>query len=130
MDQAHHAAAKSYIGILSLFDPRLSLPVTEAALDLWLDSTPLLSSPSPITSADDETIVLDRGFNHSTALQAIPQRLDADDRPCVPILGFTATFSRADGLALGRIFEKIVYHSDWLAMVDAGWCASSFIIGV
>ncbi|KAI0639485.1 P-loop containing nucleoside triphosphate hydrolase protein [Trametes polyzona] len=45
------------------------------------------------------------------------------DRPShrVPILGFSATFSRHDGLALGSVFERIVYHRDFLDMIKEQW---------
>ncbi|KAH9858111.1 P-loop containing nucleoside triphosphate hydrolase protein [Lenzites betulinus] len=39
----------------------------------------------------------------------------------VPILGFSATFSRHDGLALGTVFERIVYHRDFLDMIKEQW---------
>ncbi|KAI0735086.1 P-loop containing nucleoside triphosphate hydrolase protein [Earliella scabrosa] len=41
----------------------------------------------------------------------------------IPILGFSATFSRHDGLALGSVFEEIVYHRDFLEMIKEQWCA-------
>lgn len=41
----------------------------------------------------------------------------------VPIIGFTATFSRHDQLALSRVFEEIVYHQDVIDMLEAGWLA-------
>jgi len=44
------------------------------------------------------------------------------EAPCdVPIIGFSATFSRHDGLALGSVFEKIVYHRDVLEMIKEQW---------
>ena len=43
----------------------------------------------------------------------------------VPILGFSATFSRHDGLALGSVFEEIVYHRDFLEMIKEQWYAST-----
>ena len=43
----------------------------------------------------------------------------------VPILGFSATFSRHDGLALGSVFEEIVYHRDFLEMIKEQWCVFS-----
>ena len=51
----------------------------------------------------------------STALQ--------DERPPseVPIIGFSATFSRHDGLALGSVFDRIVYHQDFLEMIKEQW---------
>jgi ATP-dependent helicase IRC3 len=41
----------------------------------------------------------------------------------VPIIGFTATFSRHDALALSQVFEEIVYHQDVIDMLEAGWLA-------
>ncbi|KAJ3551023.1 hypothetical protein NMY22_g50 [Coprinellus aureogranulatus] len=43
-----------------------------------------------------------------------------DPQP-LPIIGFSATFSRHDGLALGSVFERIVYHRDVLQMIDEDW---------
>lgn len=49
----------------------------------------------------------------------------SQDRPEVqhniPIFGFSATFSRHDGLALGSVFERIVYHRDFLEMIKEQW---------
>ena len=39
----------------------------------------------------------------------------------IPIIGFSATFSRHDGLALGSIFQRIVYHRDFLEMIKEQW---------
>jgi ATP-dependent helicase IRC3 len=39
----------------------------------------------------------------------------------VPIIGFSATFSRHDGLALGSVFDRIVYHRDFLEMIKEQW---------
>jgi ATP-dependent helicase IRC3 len=44
-------------------------------------------------------------------------------RPNATILGFTATFSRHDQLALSSVFEEIVYHQDVWDMLQAGWLA-------
>ena len=41
----------------------------------------------------------------------------------VPILGFSATFSRPDRESLARVFEKIVFHVDTPIMVHEGWLA-------
>jgi ATP-dependent helicase IRC3 len=41
----------------------------------------------------------------------------------VPIIGFTATFSRHDDLALSQVFEEIVFHRDVVDMLEAGWLA-------
>ena len=43
----------------------------------------------------------------------------------IPIIGFSATFSRHDGLALGSVFERIVYHQDFLQMIKDQWCVAA-----
>ncbi|KZW02674.1 P-loop containing nucleoside triphosphate hydrolase protein [Exidia glandulosa HHB12029] len=50
-------------------------------------------------------------------------KLDIETRPPspVPIIGFSATFSRHDGLALGKVFDRIVYHRDFLEMIKEQW---------
>lgn len=78
VDEAHHAASKSYIHLLSRFDPAVGVP-------------------------KEERVAVDPAT------------------PCIPIIGFSATFSRHDGLALGRIFDRIVYHRDFLEMIDEQW---------
>jgi ATP-dependent helicase IRC3 len=42
----------------------------------------------------------------------------------VPVIGFSATFGRHDGLALGSVFEEIVYHRDFVEMIAEQWCAN------
>ncbi|TFK77148.1 P-loop containing nucleoside triphosphate hydrolase protein [Pluteus cervinus] len=54
------------------------------------------------------------------------QHPDADSQPpapghTIPVIGFSATFSRHDGLALGSVFEQIVYHRDFLEMMKENW---------
>ncbi|KAF9568440.1 P-loop containing nucleoside triphosphate hydrolase protein [Agrocybe pediades] len=39
----------------------------------------------------------------------------------IPIIGFSATFGRHDGLALGSIFEQIVYHRPFSEMIQEAW---------
>ncbi|KAG8916856.1 hypothetical protein FRC01_002836, partial [Tulasnella sp. 417] len=47
--------------------------------------------------------------------------------PNVPVVGFSATFSRHDGSALGRVFQSIVYHQDFLDMMKDQWlCPVTF----
>ncbi|KAE8270069.1 hypothetical protein A4X09_0g2281 [Tilletia walkeri] len=79
VDEAHHAAAPSYISILSYFDPQVGVP--------------------------------------------LQKRTDKDSEQSsgIPIIGFSATFARHDGIALGKVFQRIVYHKDFLEMVNAKW---------
>ncbi|KIO24812.1 hypothetical protein M407DRAFT_212090, partial [Tulasnella calospora MUT 4182] len=45
----------------------------------------------------------------------------------IPVVGFSATFSRHDGSALGRVFQSIVYHQDFLDMMKDQWlCPVTF----
>lgn len=39
------------------------------------------------------------------------------------LLGFTATTQRADGIPLGDVFDRIVYHKGLSEMIEAGWLA-------
>ena len=50
----------------------------------------------------------------------------APTKHTVPIIGFSATFSRHDGLALGSVFDRIVYHRDFLDMIQEEWLCSRF----
>ena len=51
-----------------------------------------------------------------------PDGLVVDELPHkIPIIGFSATFSRHDGIALGAVFESIVYHRDFLEMIKEQW---------
>lgn len=45
-----------------------------------------------------------------------------EDDADVPIVGFSATFSRHDTLALSAVFEEIVFHRDVGYMLEEGWC--------
>jgi ATP-dependent helicase IRC3 len=55
----------------------------------------------------------------------------APTKHSVPIIGFSATFSRHDGLALGSVFDQIVYHRDFLDMIKEQWsyrCSDASLI--
>ncbi|KAK6346899.1 hypothetical protein TWF696_007000 [Orbilia brochopaga] len=39
----------------------------------------------------------------------------------VQLVGVSATFGRSDGVRLGAVIDHIVYHKDFVAMIDAGW---------
>ena len=67
--------------------------------------------------------------HHSTSpsYQAILSHFHCDLSPepvtqvRTPIIGFSATFTRHDGVALGRIYEEIVYHKDFLDLMSEKW---------
>ncbi|KAK0478204.1 P-loop containing nucleoside triphosphate hydrolase protein [Armillaria novae-zelandiae] len=51
--------------------------------------------------------------------EALPTAADPGHK--IPIVGFSATFSRHDGLKLGAVFDRIVYHQDFLTMIQDQW---------
>ncbi|KAK0245542.1 P-loop containing nucleoside triphosphate hydrolase protein [Armillaria nabsnona] len=51
--------------------------------------------------------------------EALPTAADPGHK--IPIVGFSATFSRHDGLKLGVVFDRIVYHKDFLTMIKDQW---------
>lgn len=67
------------------------------------------SSPMPIPVSDPDPV---------------PLKLDSLGRARVPLIAFTATWGRADGIALGKVFEKIVWHGEWLDMIRGKWCVN------
>ncbi|EKM53554.1 uncharacterized protein PHACADRAFT_99640 [Phanerochaete carnosa HHB-10118-sp] len=47
----------------------------------------------------------------------------------IPIIGFSATWSRLDGVGLASVFERMVYHLEFLDMIKAGWlCNMRFTV--
>lgn len=58
----------------------------------------------------------------------ILKHFDADHKDTfIPVVGFSATFERADNKALSRVMDKIVYHRGILEMIDAKWlCEGKF----
>ena len=97
VDEAHHAAAPSYVDNI-------------AGLGMYTDAGErnryrrILSHFHPDVRNPD--------------VDVHPPRL----KHTIPIIGFSATFSRHDGLALGSVFQKIVYHQDFLSMIKEQWC--------
>lgn len=85
VDEAHHAASKSWRIVLNHFNSRI-----------WIE-------------------------NDKDSKETTQPLINSSINPCVPILGFSATFSRHDGLSLGSVFEEIVYHKDILDLIDEEW---------
>ena len=81
----------------------------------------LLSTHSYITSYRRILAHFDPGVQHPDKDFA-PQTSTPHK---IPIIGFSATFSRHDGLALGSVFERIVYHRSFLEMIKEEWCVCS-----
>ncbi|KAL9056957.1 MAG: hypothetical protein Q9162_002623 [Coniocarpon cinnabarinum] len=47
--------------------------------------------------------------------------LDDEDMDKPALVGVSATFSRHDGLALGKAIKHIVYHRDYVDMIEQNW---------
>lgn len=84
VDEAHHAASRSWRLVLNHFDPRVRVETDGSIRQRTSDTT------------------------------------DAS-KQCPPIIGFSATFSRHDGLSLGAVFEELVFHKDVLDLIDEQW---------
>lgn len=93
VDEAHHAAAPSYV-ISSSFCRDTYFPLRYRRILSFFH--PEVHCPENDTGARPA-------------------------QEAVPIFGFSATFSRHDGLALGSVFERIVYHRDFLDMIKEQW---------
>lgn len=115
VDEAHHSSAKSYISILSQFDSRIQ---SQEIKSNELESLPV---KRVIESKDAAPSISKVSFDHYPTV--IDTVIDSDGLVCVPIIGFTATFRRSDELALGKVYEEIIWHADWMDMIDAGWSA-------
>lgn len=50
---------------------------------------------------------------------------DASKRGQCALVGVSATFSRQDGLGLGAAIDHIVYHKDYVDMIEDKWLASA-----
>lgn len=163
MDEAHHAAAPSYIEILSRFDPLVEAALVNCdstgaegqdfGVEGAIESQQIEARASKGGGAELEAVeasvgevkdifddleavddFLPRGSDEPTARPSSgtgatyvtepeprPMLLDPGGRARIPLLAFTATWGRADGMALGKVFEKIVWHADWLDMVRGKW---------
>lgn len=56
--------------------------------------------------------------------------LDPQNLPHTALVGVSATFSRFDGARLGAAIDHIVYHKDYLDMIDANWLSSALFTTV
>ncbi|KPV72707.1 uncharacterized protein RHOBADRAFT_46753, partial [Rhodotorula graminis WP1] len=142
VDEAHHAAAPSYLEILARFDSHVEHALGAAGVDTRRveanEIAPAVDQAEHVTSTAYENDVegeflppSDEGGasadgdgvpdSHLPSPSPLLANLDELGRMRVPLLAFTATWGRADGLALGKIFEKIVWHGEWLDMIRGNW---------
>ncbi|GAA5954131.1 hypothetical protein JCM21900_002899 [Sporobolomyces salmonicolor] len=123
VDEAHHAAARSYLSILSRFDSRISESLASSFAEG--EDMPAASSispaPSDVPPPSSSTTEDSPPCLPDDPPEPVVAQLDDQGRMRVPLLGFTATWGRADGLALGKLFQKIVWHGEWLDMIEGRW---------
>ncbi|GAA5909143.1 hypothetical protein JCM5296_006656 [Sporobolomyces johnsonii] len=123
IDEAHHAVAPSYLSILPCFDSHVSASLASSTAEG--EDVPAASSispapsgvPPPSSSASEDS----PPSLPDDPPEPVVAELDDEGRMRVPLLGFTATWGRADGLALGKLFQKIVWHGEWLDMIEGRW---------
>ena len=100
VDEAHHIVAAGYLTVLGHFGLlKQTLPSnpTESPSELAPGEFPVPETESPPTSIS----------------------------PSAPALvGVSATLSRFDGVSLGAALDHIVYHKDYVDMIDENWLAS------
>ena len=98
VDEAHHAAAPSQVLFFLKIEKQLGrIKIISSYRRLLSRFDPEIQHPGNISMSE-------------------PQPLHK-----IPIIGFSATFSRHDGLALGSIFQRIVYHRDFTDMIKEQW---------
>lgn len=51
--------------------------------------------------------------------------LSSEPQSHAALVGVSATLSRHDGIALGAAIDHIVYHKDYLDMIDANWLSNA-----
>jgi len=126
VDEAHHAPATSYMGVLAHFGLAPDLR------DVMADAHTLREVGKKVVAAVEEgrvSIADGMGLRH-TIKQArnglreltayrISSFSVAAGSPY--LMGFTATPSRTDGTGLEAIFDEIVYSRSIREMMEAGW---------
>ncbi|GAA5947523.1 hypothetical protein JCM3775_003328 [Rhodotorula graminis] len=120
IDEAHHAAAKSYLDILARFDSHVEHALTSKSPSTTV--TP--AAPSAIASAaagERLTPTSTSPDPQLPVLAPVTAKLDSLGRIRVPLFAFSATWARSDQLALGKVIEKIVWHCEWLDLVRGKW---------
>ncbi|SMN19708.1 similar to Saccharomyces cerevisiae YDR332W IRC3 Putative RNA helicase of the DEAH/D-box family [Maudiozyma saulgeensis] len=79
---------------------------------------------------DDVDLIIIDEAHHAVAesYTRILEHFDAADKNTnIPVVGFSATFERADNKALSDVIDKIVYHRGMLDMINDNWlCEGKF----
>ncbi|KAM0754282.1 P-loop containing nucleoside triphosphate hydrolase protein [Meredithblackwellia eburnea MCA 4105] len=129
VDEAHHATSPSYLGILEHFNPLVGRKGFHPTPSPLPSPSPSPSLTGPSTSLEQTTMPKTAPFHLSPPVESEEEE-GGEEKPCVPLIGFSATFSRPDGVALGKVFEEVVWSASWEGLVDGGWLAPLSFISV
>jgi ATP-dependent helicase IRC3 len=96
--------------------------------DIIIASVQTLGRITKFDPADYKLILVDEA-HHIVArsyLDALAHFGLSEPSPNAPVLvGVSATFSRFDGLKLGAAIDHIVYHKDYVDMIEDNWLADA-----
>ncbi|PYI09525.1 DEAD/DEAH box helicase [Aspergillus sclerotiicarbonarius CBS 121057] len=110
--------------------------VASGAGDIIIASIRSLTSKDRISKFDPrrfKLVLVDEAHHivaptYRTALQHFGLNDPSPDSPA--LVGFSATFSRFDGLKLGAAIDHIVYHKDYMDMIDEKWLSNAIFTTV
>ncbi|SCU91724.1 LADA_0F11650g1_1 [Lachancea dasiensis] len=129
--------AQQACNVLGTFFPQLNVQVEMGSLNCDVPSSDvvvasvqtLIRRLDRYSPGDIDLIIIDEA--HHAAAKSYLQVLkhfgaDCKDSP-IPVVGFSATFERADNKALSAVMDKIVFHRGILEMIDDKWlCEGRF----
>ena len=102
--------------------------------DITVASVQSIMSGDRIAKFDPTRFILVDEAHHIVATRYLDVlkhfRLDEDSQKipnnqCPALVGVSATFSRHDGLRLGAAIDEIVYHKDYLDMIEGEWLSTA-----
>ncbi|RAK99251.1 DEAD/DEAH box helicase [Aspergillus ibericus CBS 121593] len=110
--------------------------VASGAGDIIIASIRSLTSKDRISKFDPrrfKLVLVDEAHHivaptYRTALQHFGLNDPSPDSPA--LVGVSATFSRFDGLKLGAAIDHIVYHKDYMDMIDEKWLSNAIFTTV
>ncbi|CAB4253790.1 similar to Saccharomyces cerevisiae YDR332W IRC3 Putative RNA helicase of the DEAH/D-box family [Maudiozyma barnettii] len=116
-------------------DKKIQLEMGKQNVDIHQSDVIIASVQSLIRRLDKygkddiDLIIIDEA-HHAVAnsYTRILEHFDAADKKSqIPVVGFSATFERADNKALSDVIDKIVYHRGMLDMISDNWlCEGKF----
>lgn len=119
IDEAHHSVADTYKRIMAHFG-------------LSTGSTEVDREHGSLVSGTDKDPEEGLGTKTEAEIprECLQGKVENTHNSGLLLWGCSATFSRNDELALGDVFEKVVYHRDIRAMMDEGWLCTAQVYQV